>query len=172
VKRISQFVRALRDVREKRDGSEVLSSLVAPVMHLPLVSLTRHERRTPRLRCEHPPIRRGTWEAREDSADWTSREVYFVGRANRRGRMGNGGASTSRPSPVWTKASMRRWPSTVKQKIGTAVPSLWITVHKNLLFPFATLSAIVVVHRTLSPTATRFPPVWNYQLRSGTNLGH
>ena len=42
VKRISLFARDLRDLREKRDGSEVSSSLVAPVAHVLPVSLTIH----------------------------------------------------------------------------------------------------------------------------------
>jgi len=48
VKRISLFARDSRDMREKRDGSEVSSSRVAPVAHVLLVSLTTHERRTKR----------------------------------------------------------------------------------------------------------------------------
>ena len=42
VKRISLFS---RDLREKRDGSDVSSSRVAPVAHVLLVSLTIHEER-------------------------------------------------------------------------------------------------------------------------------
>jgi len=42
VKRISLFARDSRDLREKRDGSEVSSSLVAPVAHVLPVSLTIH----------------------------------------------------------------------------------------------------------------------------------
>ncbi|HEY6288662.1 MAG TPA: hypothetical protein VIW48_04380, partial [Nitrospiraceae bacterium] len=42
VKRISLFARDLRDLREKRDWSEVSSSRVAPVVHVLLVSLTIH----------------------------------------------------------------------------------------------------------------------------------
>jgi len=45
VKRISLFARGSRDLREKRDGSEVSSSRVEPVAHVLLVSLTIHERR-------------------------------------------------------------------------------------------------------------------------------
>jgi hypothetical protein len=48
VKRISLFARDSRDMREKRDGSEVSSSRVAPVAHVLLVSRTIHERRTKR----------------------------------------------------------------------------------------------------------------------------
>ena len=44
VKRISLFVGDLRDSREKRDWSEVGSARVAPVVHVPPVSLTFHER--------------------------------------------------------------------------------------------------------------------------------
>ena len=44
-KRISLFVRDSRDLREKRNGSDVSSSRVAPVAHVLLVSLTIHERR-------------------------------------------------------------------------------------------------------------------------------
>jgi hypothetical protein len=40
VKRISVFARDSRDVREKRDWSEVSSSRVAPVAHVLLFSLT------------------------------------------------------------------------------------------------------------------------------------
>mgnify|MGYP001603492501 CR=1 FL=1 len=40
VRRISVFARDSRDVREKRDWSEVSSSRVAPVAHVLLVSLT------------------------------------------------------------------------------------------------------------------------------------
>ena len=46
MKRISLFARSsrdLRDLREKRDGSKVLSSRVAPVAHVLLVSLTIHK---------------------------------------------------------------------------------------------------------------------------------
>ncbi len=42
VKRISLFS---RDLREKRDGSDVSSSRVAPVAHVLLVSFTIHEER-------------------------------------------------------------------------------------------------------------------------------
>ena len=42
VKRISLFS---RDLREKRDRSDVSSSRVAPVAHVLLVSLTIHEER-------------------------------------------------------------------------------------------------------------------------------
>ena len=45
MKRISFFVRDARDLREKRDRSDVLPSRVAPVAHGLLVSLTIHERR-------------------------------------------------------------------------------------------------------------------------------
>ena len=45
MKRISLFARDSRDLREKRDESESLSSRVAPVAHVLLVSLTIHERR-------------------------------------------------------------------------------------------------------------------------------
>ena len=45
VKRISLFVRDLRDLREKRDCSEVVSARVAPVVHVPPVSLTIYGRR-------------------------------------------------------------------------------------------------------------------------------
>ena len=38
------FARDARDLREKRDGSDVLSLRVAPATHLLLVSLTIHER--------------------------------------------------------------------------------------------------------------------------------
>ena len=44
VNRISLFARGSRDLREKRDGSDVSSSRVAPVAHDLLVSLTIHER--------------------------------------------------------------------------------------------------------------------------------
>ena len=40
--RISLFAQDSRDLREKRDGSEVSSSLVAPVAHVLPVSLTIH----------------------------------------------------------------------------------------------------------------------------------
>jgi hypothetical protein len=43
VKRISLFARDSRDLREKRDGSDVASSRIAPVAHVLLVSLTFHE---------------------------------------------------------------------------------------------------------------------------------
>ena len=43
VKRILLFARTSRDLREKRDGSDVSSSRVAPVAHTLLVSLTIHE---------------------------------------------------------------------------------------------------------------------------------
>ncbi|HEV8328193.1 MAG TPA: hypothetical protein VGQ08_11970 [Nitrospiraceae bacterium] len=42
MKRVSLFA---RDLREKRDGLDDSSSLVAPVAHILLVSLTIHERR-------------------------------------------------------------------------------------------------------------------------------
>ena len=42
VKRVSLFS---RDLREKRDGSDVSSLRVAPVAHILLVSLTIHEQR-------------------------------------------------------------------------------------------------------------------------------
>ena len=45
VNRISLLARGARDLREKRDGSDVSSSRVAPVGHVLLVSLTIHERR-------------------------------------------------------------------------------------------------------------------------------
>ena len=45
VKRISLFARDSRDLREKRDGSDVSSLRVAPVVHDLLVSLTVHEQR-------------------------------------------------------------------------------------------------------------------------------
>ena len=45
MKRISLFARDSRDMHEKRDGSEVSSSRVAPVAHVLLVSLTLHEQR-------------------------------------------------------------------------------------------------------------------------------
>ena len=44
VKRLSLFA---RDLREKRGGSDVSSSRVAPVAHVLLVSPTIHERRGP-----------------------------------------------------------------------------------------------------------------------------
>jgi hypothetical protein len=46
VKRISLFRRYSRDLREKRDWSEVSASLVSPVAHDLLVSLTIHEQRS------------------------------------------------------------------------------------------------------------------------------
>ena len=45
VKRILLFARTSRDLREKRDGSDVSSSRVAPVAHVLLVSPTIHDRR-------------------------------------------------------------------------------------------------------------------------------
>ena len=51
VKRISLFARDSRDLRERRDWSEVSSLRVAPVAHVLLVSLTIHERRTKRTIC-------------------------------------------------------------------------------------------------------------------------
>ena len=45
VKRISLFARDSRDLREKRDESDVSSSRVATVAHNLLVSLTIHEQR-------------------------------------------------------------------------------------------------------------------------------
>jgi hypothetical protein len=45
VKRILLFARDSRDLREKREWSEVSSSLVAPVAHVWLVSPTIHEQR-------------------------------------------------------------------------------------------------------------------------------
>ena len=45
VKRISLFARDSRDLREKRDWSEVSSSLVAPVAHVLFDSPTFHEQR-------------------------------------------------------------------------------------------------------------------------------
>ena len=50
VKRIRLLARDSRDLREKRDESEVSSSRVAPLAHLLLVSLTTHERRFTRNR--------------------------------------------------------------------------------------------------------------------------
>jgi hypothetical protein len=45
VKCISLFARDSRDLREKRDGSDVSPSRVAPVAHDLLVSLTIHGQR-------------------------------------------------------------------------------------------------------------------------------
>ena len=50
MKRISLFARDSRDLREKRDGSEVSSSLVAPVAHVLPVALTIHTQE-PRIRA-------------------------------------------------------------------------------------------------------------------------
>ena len=50
VKRISLFS---RDLREKRDGSDVSSSRVAPVAHVLLVSLTIHEQRMKKMEEYH-----------------------------------------------------------------------------------------------------------------------
>ena len=44
MKRISLFARDSRDLREKRDGSEGVSSRVVPVAHVLLLSLTIRER--------------------------------------------------------------------------------------------------------------------------------
>ena len=53
VKRISLFS---RDLREKRDGSEVSSSRVAPVAHVLLVSLTIHKPQTKRTAFLNSPL--------------------------------------------------------------------------------------------------------------------
>jgi hypothetical protein len=45
-KRISLFTRDSRDLREKRDESDVFSSRVVPVAHVLLVSRTTHKQRT------------------------------------------------------------------------------------------------------------------------------
>ena len=49
VKQLSVFARDSRDLREKRNGSDALSSRAAPVAHALLVSLTIHGQRGQRL---------------------------------------------------------------------------------------------------------------------------
>ena len=53
VKRSSLFERDPRDLREMRDGSEISSSQVAPVVHVLLVSFTIHEQQA--TCCETTP---------------------------------------------------------------------------------------------------------------------
>ena len=79
MKRISLFARDSRDLREKRDGSEVSSSRVAPVAYVLLVSLTIYERRTKRMAEYHSRRHDARRFPVDESEDGTSVDLVAEG---------------------------------------------------------------------------------------------